>query len=71
MKAFNSKTGEVVYYQPVEIVTFWGQVHRTTGTTLILGGIILFFFLCGGLVIYRRSKKSKEYSSLGDVNDEL
>lgn len=24
VKAVNSKTGEVVYYHPVEIVTFWG-----------------------------------------------
>jgi len=24
VRAVNSKTGDMVYYQPVEIVTFWG-----------------------------------------------
>ena len=24
VRAVNSKTGDMIYYQPVEIVTFWG-----------------------------------------------
>lgn len=30
VKAVNEKTGEIVYYHPVEIVTFWGQLHRSS-----------------------------------------
>jgi hypothetical protein len=65
VKAINSKTGEIVYYQPVEIVTFWGQIHRTSGTTFVLGLVLLCAFACGAMVIYRRFKKNKEYNSLG------
>ena len=71
VKAVNAKTGEVVYYQPVEIVTFWGQVHRTSYMTIAIGLGLLIVFVCGGLIIFRRFRKSKEYNSLGDVNDEI
>lgn len=71
VKAVNAKTGEVVYYQPVEIVTFWGQVHRTSVTTFALGTVLLCLFACAGMVIYRRFRKSKEYNSLGELNDEI
>lgn len=69
VKAVNSKTGEVVYYQPVEIVTFWGQIHRTSGTTFLLGLFLICVLGCGAMIIYRRYKKNKEYNSLGELND--
>lgn len=71
VKAINSKTGEVVYYQPVEIVTFWGQIHRTSKATFFVAVLLLCFFACGAMVIYRRYRKGKEYNSLGEMNDEI
>ena len=32
VKGINSKTGEEIYYRPVEIVTVWGQISRTSFT---------------------------------------
>jgi hypothetical protein len=69
VKAFNSKTGDVVYYRPVEIVTFWGELHRTSKATLFLGAVLIFAFLMGVLLIYRRWKK-QEYRPLGDELNE-
>ena len=57
VKAVNSKTGEIVYYQPVEIMTFWGELHRSSGTTWIIFGVLIAFFICGGLLIYRKYMK--------------
>ncbi len=69
VKAINSKTGETVYYQPVELVTFMGQLHRTPIKTLILGAILIVVFACGALIICRRLRKNKEYSNIGELND--
>jgi hypothetical protein len=71
VKAVNGKTGEVVYYQPVEIVTFMGQMRRTSRTTFVLGIVLICLFACGAMIIYRRYKKNKEYNSLGELNDEI
>lgn len=68
VKAFNAKTGDVVYYRPVEIVTFWGELHRTSKATLFLGSVLIFAFLMGILLVYRRWKK-QEYRPLGESND--
>ena len=69
VKAVNSKTGEVVYYQPVELVTFWGQVHRASLGNVVVGLALLCLFICGAMLIFRRLRKNKEYSNLGEMND--
>ena len=70
IKATNSKSGEIVYYRPIEILTFWGQIHKSNKNGLILW-ILGFVFICTGMLIYRRYKKNKEanYESLKEVND--
>ena len=67
VKAVNDKTGEVVYYHPVEIVTFWGQLHRSSETTVALAFFLLLVFALGCLMVYRRYKKH-EYKPLGEMN---
>jgi uncharacterized membrane protein YecN with MAPEG domain len=72
IKATNSKSGEIVYYRPIEILTFWGKIHKSNSNGILLWilGIILFL---GIICIYRRYKKKKDqnYESLKEINDEI
>ena len=65
VRAVNSKTGEMVYYQPIEIVTFWGEIHRSSSTTMILVTLLALIFGCGCLIIYRRHRRN-DYVPLGN-----
>lgn len=63
VKAYNSKTGEIVYYPPVELINFSGQVNKVISVAsregnytyiLIVLGLII---VCWVLIAYRRYKK--------------
>jgi len=71
----NAKTGEIVYYKPVEMTTMWGMVSKgvvdgavtvdkkTKGHGIIVGvGIILL--ICVSLICYRRRRRSSDYTPL-------
>jgi hypothetical protein len=63
VKGINAKTGEEIYYRPIEIVTIWGQISRTSTThrfTLI--GVSLCLF-CVVLMWCRRNAR-KGYKPL-------
>lgn len=66
IKAENSKTGEVVYYKPVEIATFWGQVQKNSkGNGDTVGIILAALVVCCILIVYRRRKRAiSEYTPL-------
>lgn len=62
IRVSNAKTGEVVYYKPVEIATFWGQVQKNSkGNGDIVGIVLVFLVVCCILVVYRRRRK-REFS---------
>jgi len=63
VKAINSKTGEVVYYRPIEIATFMGQLHRGYHKKLILS-IFIIIGLCISLIAWRKYKKGQSYQPL-------
>lgn len=57
LKGINSKTGEEIYYRPIEIVTIWGQISRTSNThrfTIVGVGLCLF---CTALIWCRRNAR--------------
>lgn len=58
VRAVNLKTGDMVYYQPIEIVTFWGEIHRSSATTMMLAVFMTLIFGCGCLIIYRRYRRN-------------
>ncbi len=60
----NTKTGEIVYYHPVEIVTFWGQINRSSSSTIVLALFLILIFGFGCLMVFRRYKKN-EYKAVG------
>jgi hypothetical protein len=79
VRAQNSKTGEIVYYKPVEMITTWGMVskgvingavtvdRKTKGHGILLGvGIALF--VCVSLICYRRRRRNvSEYTPLSGL----
>jgi len=72
VKAVNSKSGAIVYYQPVEITTFKGKITKAIATaseptnlTWIIG-IVLLILICVPLFAYRRyQKKLQAYRPVG------
>jgi hypothetical protein len=71
VKAVNNKTGEIVYYKPVEIMTVWGQLSKQgKGHSKLLLAILGAFMLCCCIMIcYRRKTRgsSSEYSPLSGM----
>jgi hypothetical protein len=69
VKAVNSRTGEVVYYRPIEISTLWGEVNRNSKLTVVLRllGIAL---VIGGLVFgWKKWRGRKQYKEVGFFNE--
>ena len=66
VKAVSKSTGEVVYYRPVEIVTFWGEIQRSKLSTLVIVTVLLCVFGTLGLVLYRRINKPTHRPLLND-----
>lgn len=60
VKATNNKTGEVVYYKPIEIATFWGEVQKSSkgvSSYIILGVFSVLLICCVLIAVRRRSKQ--------------
>lgn len=58
VRAENKKTGEVVYYKPVEISTFWGQVEKNSrGNGDIIGITIVILSVCCCFLVFRRRQQ--------------
>lgn len=78
VRALNSKTGEVVYYPPVELINFSGQVNKVIAVAShennplwIIVGVVLIA-VCWALIAYRRYKKRESYRPLtADIQDTL
>ncbi len=70
MKALNNRTGDVVYYKPIEIATFWGEVQKNSkGNGNMVGIILAFLIICCILIAYRRRKKQiSEYAPLASID---
>lgn len=73
----NTKTGETVYYPPIELITFVGQMNKVIAVAgqenhpyWILGVLVLLAG-CWLLIAYRRySKKRETYRPLtADIQD--
>lgn len=57
VKGINKKNGDEVYYRPVEIVTIWGQISRTSTShkfTIIGISVIVVLII---LIIVRRNAR--------------
>lgn len=68
VKASNNKTGEVVYYRPVEIVTLWGQMQKGTKGHGLLIGLGILVSICTMLICYRRRRRNiSEYAPLSSL----
>lgn len=68
IKAINEKSGEVVYYNPIEIVTFQGFIDRDLGRYVVVLLVILTIAF-GLLTIYFNFKKPNLYTQLNNPID--
>ena len=69
VKAENSKTGDVVYYKPIEIATFWGQIEKQgKGNNDFIGVILMLCVICCILIALRkRRQRLSEYAPLQSI----
>ena len=71
IQASNNKTGEIIYYKPVEIMTYWGQISKQgkSHSMLLLVVFASCFICCLSLLCYRRRTKGgkSEYEPLGGI----
>ena len=56
--------GNEVYYKPIEVVTVWGQLSRTSHSHKFAMLMIGICGLCGALICVRRCSKRQGYDKL-------
>ena len=61
--------GEEIYYRPIEIVTVWGQLSRTSHSHKFAMIMVAICTLCGCLVCYRRYMKPSGYQALREERE--
>lgn len=73
VKAVNSKSGAIVYYQPLEITNLKGKFTKAVSRAsephnlLWMAGVLIVFSVVAPLVAYRRyQKKRRAYKPVED-----
>ena len=70
IRAVNSKTQEIVYYRPIELMTVLGQISKGTKGNGFIVAVVVLVFICVCLIISRRMFKSNksQYAPLGNFD---